>query len=194
MGENIKIGELLTRAGVLREQDLNEAIQIAQDTGQMIGKVLIMSGYITRGDLQNALDAQSLIRDNQLEITLAVLAIATCSREKLTLGQALDQLGWHPHDNRPTARLGELLLASSMVTIDQLNKALDEMRENIVPLGTVLVDNGAITRSQLITALRIQEDIRSGKMTKTDGIKKMAIGFNQVAQGNPPSNFFGPKN
>lgn len=174
MAENVRVGELLTRAGILREQDLNEAIQIASDTGQMIGKVLIMSGYITKEDLQNAVEAQSLVRDCQLELSFAILTIATCAREKLTFTQALDQLGWHPHEGKPTARLGELLLASNIITSEQLDRGLEEMRENIVPLGGVLVKQGAISRTLLADALGIQENIRAGKLTKTDGINTLS--------------------
>lgn len=35
----VRLGELLTAAGVLRREDLNEAVQIATDTGQLIGKL-----------------------------------------------------------------------------------------------------------------------------------------------------------
>jgi hypothetical protein len=68
----VRTGELLARAGVLRKQDLQEAIEISQDTGQMIGKVLIMSGFITKEDLQAAVEAQSLVRDGNLEFELAL--------------------------------------------------------------------------------------------------------------------------
>jgi hypothetical protein len=143
----VRIGDLLTRAGVLRKQDLQEAIEISQDTGQMIGKVLIMSGFITKEDLQAAVEAQSLVRDGNLEFELALLAIATCSRERLLLDQALDQLGWHPQ-NRSTRRLvwancswpPRLSLPSS------LDAALEQVRESITPLGAVLIQSVVITR------------------------------------------------
>ena len=120
--KNPKVGELLTRAGVLRKQDLQEAISIAQDTGQMIGKVLIMSGFITKEDLAAAVEAQSLIRDDVLEPELAILGLSTSSREHILLEQALDQLGWHPQ-NKPTAKLGELLIASGNISIEHLTKS-----------------------------------------------------------------------
>lgn len=169
----VRIGELLTRAGVLRKQDLQEAIEISQDTGQMIGKVLIMSGFITKEDLQAAVEAQSLVRDGNLEFELALLAIATCSREKLLLDQALDQLGWHPQQAHPSARLGELLLAAEVITSEQLDKALEQVRESITPLGAVLIQAVVINREILDFALIVQADIRAGKITKQDGIARL---------------------
>lgn len=171
--KNPKVGELLTRAGVLRNQDLNEAISIAKETGQMIGKVLIMSGFITKEDLQAAVEAQSMVRDEVLEPELAILALSTASREHLLLEQALDQLGYHPQ-NRPTAKLGELLIASGNISIEHLSKALDEMRESVRPLGSLLVEWEVISRELLQDALDIQCEIRDGKMSKPDGVKKLA--------------------
>jgi hypothetical protein len=171
--KNPKVGELLTRAGVLRNQDLNEAISIAKETGQMIGKVLIMSGFITKEDLQAAVEAQSMVRDELLEPELAILALSTASREHLLLEQALDQLGYHPQ-NRPTAKLGELLIASGNISIEHLTKALDEMRESVRPLGSLLVEWEVISRELLQDALDIQCEIRDGKMSKPDGVKKLA--------------------
>jgi hypothetical protein len=171
--KNPKVGELLTRAGVLRNQDLNEAISIAKETGQMIGKVLIMSGFITKEDLQAAVEAQSMVRDEVLEPELAILALSTASREHLLLEQALDQLGFHPQ-NKPTAKLGELLIASGNISIEHLTKALDEMRESVRPLGSLLVEWELISRDMLQAALDIQCEIRDGKMSKPDGVKKLA--------------------
>jgi len=171
--KNPKVGELLTRAGVLRNQDLNEAISIAKDTGQMIGKVLIMSGFITKEDLAAAVEAQSLIRDELLEAELAILALSTCSREHLLLEQALDQLGFHL-ENKPSAKLGELLIASGNISIEHLTKALDEMRESVRPLGSVLVEWDVISRDLLQDALDVQCEIRDGKISKPDGVTKLS--------------------
>jgi len=171
--KNPKVGELLTRAGVLRIQDLQEAISIAQDTGQMIGKVLIMSGFITKEDLAAAVEAQSMVRDGVLEAELAILGLSTCSREHLLLEQALDQLGWHPQ-NKPTAKLGELLIASGNISIEHLTKALDEMRESVRPLGSLLVEWEVISRELLQDALDVQCEIRDGKISKPDGVSKLA--------------------
>lgn len=172
--KTVRIGELLTRAGVLRKQDLDEAIAIAQDTGQMIGKVLIMSGFITKENLQAAVEAQALVRDGHLEFELALVAIATCAREKLTMDAALDQLGWHPVESRPSARLGELLLSSGIITVEQLDRALEEVHESIVPLGAVLVKAGAITREILDEALKAQVQVREGGLLKSDAVARLS--------------------
>ncbi|MBK7839761.1 MAG: hypothetical protein IPJ49_19240 [Candidatus Obscuribacter sp.] len=106
----VRVGEMLTRAGILRKLDLDEACAIAEETGQMIGKVLIMSGFITKEDLQAAVEAQALVRDGHLELELSFVALSAASRNHITLDQALDQLGWHPQLTMPSARLGSCCL------------------------------------------------------------------------------------
>lgn len=64
----VRVGEMLTRAGYWCKLDLDEACAIAEETGQMIGKVLIMSGFITKEDLQAAVEAQALVRDGHLGV------------------------------------------------------------------------------------------------------------------------------
>ncbi len=169
----VRIGDLLTRAGVLRKQDLQEAIDISEDTGQMIGKVLIMSGFISKEDLQAAVEAQSLVRDGNLEFELALLAIATCSRERLLFDQALDQLGWHAEQKFPSARLGDLLVSSGIISVDQLGIALEEVRESIAPLGAVLIEQKVISREILDDALSVQVEIRNSKISKQDGVYRL---------------------
>jgi len=170
----VRVGEMLTRAGILRKLDLDEACAIAEETGQMIGKVLIMSGFITKEDLQAAVEAQALVRDGHLELELSFVALSAASRNHITLDQALDQLGWHPQLTMPSARLGELLLASGAVSPEQLSRALDEVRETINPLGGVLISMGVIDEQLLKQALDVQTEIRSGKVTKPDGIHRLS--------------------
>ncbi|OPZ89041.1 MAG: bacteriophage N4 adsorption protein B [bacterium ADurb.Bin425] len=172
--KTIRVGDLLTRAGVLRKQDLNEACLIAEDTGQMIGKVLIMSGFITKEDLQAAVEAQALVRDGHLELELAFMALSAASRSKITLDQALDQLGWQPQATMPSARLGELLLSSGIISIEELTLALKEVHDSITPLGGVLISMGLIDNNILREALQVQTDVRTGKRTKPDGINALS--------------------
>lgn len=172
--KTIRVGDLLTRAGVLRKQDLNEACLIAEDTGQMIGKVLIMSGFITKEDLQAAVEAQALVRDGHLELELAFMALSAASRSKITLDQALDQLGWQPQATMPSARLGELLLSSGIISIEELTLALKEVHDSITPLGGVLINMGLIDNNILREALQVQTEVRTGKRTKPDGINALS--------------------
>lgn len=53
-------------------------------------------------------------------------------------------------------RLGDLLIASGVITQEQLDKALAVQKETHQRLGDVLMQNGFITERNLIDALQIQ--------------------------------------
>ena len=53
-------------------------------------------------------------------------------------------------------RLGDLLVASGVITNEQLNKALELQKKSKQRLGDVLIENKFITEQHLIEALQIQ--------------------------------------
>jgi hypothetical protein len=75
----IRIGELLVEADLLSEADVNEALEIAKDTGQLIGGVLVMSGFVTEKQLQLALSLQKELRAGCLDYDEAIRTLRrTC--------------------------------------------------------------------------------------------------------------------
>ncbi len=59
--DGVRLGDLLTGAGLLQASDLREAMLISKQQGLPVGRVLIMSGYLTEQHLQAAVQAQSLL-------------------------------------------------------------------------------------------------------------------------------------
>lgn len=171
----VRLGELLTAAGVLRREDLNEAVQIATDTGQLIGKVLVMSGYLSKHALQVALNAQSLIRDSVVTPDLALVAIAIASNQEIGFEDALGQLGWVRKKEAVTAKLGELLLGAGVIEKAELDEALKKSEETGEPLGSILLKSKVIDDQVLLFALDQQAAVRDGMVSKDDAIRLIAV-------------------
>jgi CBS domain-containing protein len=167
----IKLGELLIRVGILKTNELEDAIRTAGETGLPIGRVLIMSGYMTDRELHAAVQAQSLIKDKVVEIETAFEALKQVSQEDVTLEQALRKRGWAGKKTADTAKLGELLRSSELVNDDQLNECLQTSQETGLPLGRILVLTQAISEELLAAALTAQILIRDGKVSKEQAIK-----------------------
>lgn len=170
----VRLGELLTAAGVLRREDLNEAVQIATDTGQLIGKVLVMSGYLSKHALQVALNAQSLVRDKVVTADLALVAIAVASNQEIAFEEALEQLGWVRKKEVITAKLGELLSAAGVIEPEELKKALKASEDTGQPLGSILLKSKAIDDAVLLFALDQQAAVRDGIVSREDAIRLIA--------------------
>lgn len=168
----IKLGEILIRVGILKESELESAIRMAGETGLPIGRVLIMSGFMTDKELQAAVQAQSLVKDSVVDLDTALQALKAVAKEDLTLEQALRQRGWA--GRKPTvttAKLGELLIGSELVSDEQLNEALRTSQETGLPLGRILVLTQAISDELLSAALTAQILIRDGKVSKEQALK-----------------------
>lgn len=74
--DTIKIGQLLLGAGLLSGADLAEALEIAKESGQLIGRVLVMSGFVSDEQLKAGLSVQEKIRNNQLSLDDGIRALS----------------------------------------------------------------------------------------------------------------------
>jgi hypothetical protein len=57
------LGELMVKAGVITQAQLDDALKLSANKHLQLGQMLIMAGNISPRDLQAAVDAQSMLRD-----------------------------------------------------------------------------------------------------------------------------------
>ncbi len=75
------LGDLLVKAGVISDTQLDEAVKLAGNKHLHVGQMLIMAGYISPRDLQAAVDAQSMLRDRAVELTRPTNALSSHARQ-----------------------------------------------------------------------------------------------------------------
>ena len=63
-------------------------------------------------------------------------------------------------------RLGETLVSLRLITAAQLNRALETQKNSPAPLGTILVEQGAVTEELLLNALAAQLGVRPWRLEK----------------------------
>ncbi len=173
----IRIGELLSASGVISSSDLTEAIQVSQRLQVPIGRVLIMSGCVSEEILRVSLDVQSLIRDELLTVDNGVDALCLVHNSGMPLESALEHLDCLPHTGGTTARLGELLVDSNIVSTPQLQQALRTCNLTGMPLGGTLVLQGVLSASLLPTVLQVQERVRAKTISKEEAIEELKHTF-----------------
>ncbi len=181
----IPIGELLTKAGVLTIETLNDALDKARERALPLGKVLVMLGYIKQKDLKAAVEAQSLINDGMLSLDLAASALTIVSKDDIKLPDALGQLGWKKIKTGTSNRLGELLVEAEAVTWEQLDEALKTSTETGLPVGRVLVFRKYVANEVLLACLTAQKLIREGVINRDQAVqglkavRQRQIGFEE---------------
>lgn len=120
----MRLGDLLTQAGLLEAKSLREAMMIAKQQGLPVGRVLIMAQFISEPNLQAAVQAQSLIKDGLAEADLAIEALKRCASDSVSLDQALADLGWTDTSTTLSNKLGELIVEAEILTEDSLKEGL----------------------------------------------------------------------
>src|SRR5271156_3118825 len=80
----VRLGDLLTGAGLLKPADLREAMLIAKQQGLPVGRVLIMSAYLTEHQLQAAVRAQSMLKDGLIDQEMVLKALTLVGAEDLS--------------------------------------------------------------------------------------------------------------
>ena len=142
----IKLGELMIRAGVLTSQQLLEAIEYSKQTSMPVGKMFVMCGIVTENVLYSAVQLQSMVRDNQVDLENAIALLSMVYRQNITLPQAMEQSGRSNQTKQPTFRLGEILYEAGFLAADELEKFLKDGQDSGLPLGRIILLYGSISK------------------------------------------------
>lgn len=177
------LGEYFTDAGLLNLDDLREASTIARNQNLPIGKVLVMSGYLTKETLQATIEMQARVKDGQLDYKIALQALTLINEENITLEEALSTLNSQGSDTDSGNRLGEFLLQACLLSNNDLNTAMAESSRCGLPLGRVLVNLSMVSEPVLKNVLNMQALVRNGKMTKKQAIKTLLADKDKQLEG-----------
>jgi len=168
------IGDLLVRAGIISGRQLDEAMRLAGTKHIHLGQMLVIARYLTNRELTIAVDAQSAVRDRVVDISTAVNALKLACRNGISFAEALqDNAPAAPVCEGTTSKLGELLLESNVITSEQLDKAMQRSLSTGLPLGRILVLNGAINEPLLTAVLEIQVRVRDGMMEREEALNHL---------------------
>ncbi len=165
-----RIGSLLVESGLISAEPLEEAARVARESNQPIGRVLLMLEYLSDRDLKSALLSQSLIAHGLVSQDTAIEALKTASLRRISLDDALNEMGVTPAMAPERHALGELLLAAGFLTRQLYDEALRARQESGVLFGRFLVLHGAITNAMLGLALEVLVLIREGRLTRQEAV------------------------
>lgn len=167
----VQIGQLLTKSGLLSDEELAEALIRAKERGLPIGTVLLTMGRLRQTELRAAVEAQSLVNDGMVTSDLAVNALVKSAKDGSSFDEALKSLGWQSRPAGVTNKLGELLVDAGILDEAQLSDCLATSRETGMPLGRVLLFKRSISDDLLVAALRAQRLVREGVIARADAIE-----------------------
>jgi hypothetical protein len=165
----IKTGDLLIRANILTIEELEDAVKLADKMRQPLGRILQMNGYCSEANLQDVLNIQQRINDKTLTLESGVKAAEMVLKQGFEVEAAIRRL-----NPVATARqelkekniVGEMLAMTNIITQKQFTEAVNHSLDTRLPLGTVLVNIGAVSVHVLECAVTLLEYTRDGIVQK----------------------------
>lgn len=128
------IGQVILESGVINEGQLEEALKHQEKWGGKVGEILIEKGYITEQRLKDFLNLQVFVNSNAI---------------------------WNPKKIANDHLLGEIMMATNVITSDQLEEALNYQKSKGGRVGQILIDMGYISEPALKDCLDRQIVVRT---------------------------------
>lgn len=169
---NIRLGELLVHAGLVRKADVEGQLAVAQFMGLPLGTLLVREKKLTRDLLRVAIRLQTLITDGMISLDLSCTALRDIYRNRVTAAEILESLDSYSEKVR-TCRLGELLVDAGLVSEVELGRALVNSAENCSPLGETLIQIGASTPEVIGAALFAQSNVRARMLDYSSAVAEL---------------------
>ncbi len=162
----LKLGEILLKRRVINAKQLYEALEKQKNTirQETLGNTLVKLGYVSHRELRQEILQMGRIGELLVKhdlITRSQLRRALARQEKKTykalLGDVLIEMGFITEDQleRVSQEFTEQIVESNLISKEQLETAKKEMAKSKrqIPLGSLLVEMGFLTESQLVAAI-----------------------------------------
>ncbi len=173
---SMRLGSLVAHFKMATREDLEYAKRVSQNENLPLGLSLVALGCCTKRDLQTLIRVQSMLMDELITESQAENAIDLLREEqRLTLHAGLSRLRWVRDLSAKSCTLGELLIGSGLLTQLKLARARTISDSTMLPLGRVLTLTGALSCSEISTALGIQSHIRLKKISREQGIEQAKL-------------------
>ncbi|MDR3612689.1 MAG: hypothetical protein P4L53_03930 [Candidatus Obscuribacterales bacterium] len=172
---SINIGSLLLQAELIKKSDLESALPLSKRMKLPLGRVLVITGFVSDRTLNAALAAQSLIRDKAITLDIALKALKEAEKNDLSFEQMLLQYGISTKLLEYTNKLGQLLIDSDFISEKQRSEALQMALISSLPLGRILVLQKVINNVQAYAALSAQILIRTGEISREQAIVALML-------------------
>ncbi|MCA9801418.1 MAG: tetratricopeptide repeat protein [Cyanobacteria bacterium HKST-UBA02] len=180
------IGELLVKAQIISQRQLDECVRQAGSKHLRLGQMLIMSGYINSRDLTAAVDAQTMLRDQGVDHDLAIKCLKVACKSSRDFADVVNEQRAMQEESDANAQwtLGHLLFEAEAVGQVELDAAVQRSYATGIPMGRILVLNGATQDKILGKALDLMVKVRDGLIEREEAVDALRAHVG-VAPGTP---------
>ncbi len=153
----IKLGDLLTSGKVISERDNLVAVERALIERRMLGEILVASGLVPSGILNDTLAVQDMVFKGVVSIEAAAKAVRMMKDEHISIQQAATALNLFADDANAEEAIA-LLIKANLVNSDLYSRAVRmQMQHRMGPLK-------ALVASQLLSPITHKAALSANKM------------------------------
>jgi hypothetical protein len=168
---------LVAAARIVKPEDLTEAQKSAKQLNVSVPRALIMLKFASENSLRAPMQADELVRKGKLTFELALKAVVLARQNGLELEDAINVMGAvvHKTQNMPglSNPLTELMIASDMLTQEQLGQAVSKSQENQMSLGPTLVVLRFVSRWALNECVHTQLLVKENKINRDQAVNAL---------------------
>ncbi len=156
----IKLGELLTNGKVISERDNLVAVERALIERRMLGEILVASGLVPSGVLNDTLAVQDMVLKGVISVEAAARAVRMMKDERVSLQQAAAVLKLFADEANADDAIA-LLIKANLVNSDLYSRAVRmQMQHRMGPLKALVASQllSPMTHKAAISACRMMVD------------------------------------
>ena len=188
-----ELTQLLLDAQMVTHEALGRALQRAADTGMQMGRIPVLNRNFSSWMMMATLSAQILVRDGKITKDDAIQGLQAVGRRRVTIEQALFELGLYREAPGQTVRIGELCMMAGFMSESDLLECLEIEIVKEKQFGQILLEQGHVTQPLLETAVYLQDMVSNDTLRSyqaADALKQVrnreVSVYQAVAELQPP--------
>lgn len=169
------VGELLVKSQIISQRQLDECFRQAGSKRLHLGQMLIMSGYITSRELAAAVDCQAALRETDVDPELAIKCVKVSCKTGRNFNDVVNELRAQQEQDIANEQwtLGHLLFEAEAVGQIELDAALQRSYATGIPMGRILVLNGATQDKILGKGLDLMVKVRDRLIEREEAVEAL---------------------
>jgi hypothetical protein len=148
---------LLLDANMITREQLGSALQRSLSSGMTIGRLLVLNRDLSSWMMIASLNALLLVRDQKIVVDDAKNGLQAVGRRRITIEQALFELGLYRETPGQSLKLGELFQMSGFLGESDMLECLEIELVKEKSFGQILLEQGLATNSLLEAAVYLQD-------------------------------------
>lgn len=158
------VTELLLASNMITMEQIGRAVSRAQDSGMQTGRILVLNRDVSSWMMTAVLNALLMVRDGKIDKDNAREAISTVGNRRVSIEQALFELGLYVEKEGNTVRIGELVAMAGFVSESDMLECLEIELVKEKQFGQILLEQGLVTSELLEAAIILQDMVASGNI------------------------------